>query len=285
MSVVTNPAISSIYTKGNILPIVSWRGKTIQQVVSRIERNAQTFYPTSKGTRNYFLPNPLKIYRREITNLDPSSCDVGISVTIREMEIPSGTIPKWKSTTPLVNLSINENLQNKMQNPFYNVCGNDGKTPITNIQANALRRIRTSGVIKKSIFGNSNQYLYKRSKTYEQNQFHYKSQSASPKTQTCDARNLINVYKPNNAEYAQQGGVSASSRTTRLHYDTVSTNKERYGDLLYYGANYNGYNIKLKKGKGFQMTSSPHFPNNKTPLNTNASKNVVCNILEGVVHL
>ena len=70
-------------------------------------------------------------------------------------------------------------------------------------------------------------------------------------------------YKPNNSQYAQQGAVSASSRITRLKYNTITTNASKYrntlgesvGNALAYGVSDTTYTIKDKIG----------FPNKKTP--------------------
>jgi hypothetical protein len=70
-------------------------------------------------------------------------------------------------------------------------------------------------------------------------------------------------YKPNNSQYAQQGAVSASSRITRLKYNTITTNALKYrtslgesvGNALAYGVSDTTYSSKDKLG----------FPNKKTP--------------------
>ena len=71
-------------------------------------------------------------------------------------------------------------------------------------------------------------------------------------------------YKPNNSQYAQQGAVSASSRITRLKYNTITTNAlkfrtalgESVGNALAYSTNSDVYTLKNKLG----------FPNKCTPV-------------------
>ena len=92
----------------------------------------------------------------------------------------------------------------------------------------------------------------------------------------------MNVYKPSNYQFATQGAVSSSSHISRLNYDTISS-QEKYGNMLYYGSNYNGYNIKIKKGKGYPMLSSPSFPPRNTQ--TSCGGDFVCNTVKKVVHL
>ena len=77
-------------------------------------------------------------------------------------------------------------------------------------------------------------------------------------------------YKPNNAQFAQQGAVSASSRLTRLKYNTVSTNtmgyRTAYGNsvanAMAYGAAGGSYTLKDKLW--FGATTTPVFSNNAT---------------------
>jgi len=71
-------------------------------------------------------------------------------------------------------------------------------------------------------------------------------------------------YKPNNSQYAQQGAVSASSKITRLKYNTMSTNalkyRASYGNAVANASAYGGsdyiYTLKAKIG----------YPNVCTPI-------------------
>ena len=71
-------------------------------------------------------------------------------------------------------------------------------------------------------------------------------------------------YKPNNPQFAQQGGVSASSLITRVRYNAITQNASVFynalgkevGNALAYGVPENGYTIKDKIG----------FPLKKTPV-------------------
>jgi len=63
-------------------------------------------------------------------------------------------------------------------------------------------------------------------------------------------------FKPTNYKYSQDGGVSSSSRTSRLNYNTITTNGGLYtkafgsevGNALAYGASSDAYTIKQKIG-------------------------------------
>lgn len=72
-------------------------------------------------------------------------------------------------------------------------------------------------------------------------------------------------YKPNNYQYAQQGGVSSSSRITRLKYNAItnvaSTYRNAFGlhvaNALAYGVPANGYTVKDKIG--YPLPNTPTF--------------------------
>jgi len=78
------------------------------------------------------------------------------------------------------------------------------------------------------------------------------------------------AYKPSNPQFASQGGVSASSATQRVRYNTITNNtavyNKAYGtsvaNALAYGVPENGYTIKDKIG--YPLRSTPRFP----PLST-----------------
>lgn len=72
-------------------------------------------------------------------------------------------------------------------------------------------------------------------------------------------------YKPNNPNFAQQGGVSCSTSTLKTKYDTVTNNAFIFtkayglavGNELAYGVPPGGYTVKDKTG--FPIKSTPRF--------------------------
>jgi len=92
----------------------------------------------------------------------------------------------------------------------------------------ALERVRgPSTVIKpnpetgQKYYPTQQQYLRSRGKTLKQNSFHYSTDNTG-----CDpTNNMISapIFAPNNEQFMQQGGVSSSSRTTRLTLNTIKT--------------------------------------------------------------
>lgn len=72
-------------------------------------------------------------------------------------------------------------------------------------------------------------------------------------------------YKPNNAQFAQQGGVSASALIARVRYNSITKNTGLYynafgnsvANALAYGVSDTGYTIKDKIG--YPLTKTPVF--------------------------
>jgi len=168
------------------------------------------------------------------------------------------------------------------------------------VQNNALRKVRSSGMITRK-FNNFNkytnndryytsagQYLDSRNKTFDQNTFHMLRQGdasclpgSAASQKNVYASNIVAhcsgdpnnyqtsyvpvYYKPSNTRFAEQGGVSSSTRILRLKYDTItdagsklrsSFGKETASALAYSTTNSSLYSSKTKTG----------YPNKKTPV-------------------
>jgi len=75
------------------------------------------------------------------------------------------------------------------------------------------------------------------------------------------------IYKPNNSQYAQQGGVSSSTRIARLKYDTITTvgatYRSAYGSQvaneLAYGVAPTDAAYTLKTALGYPLKCTPKF--------------------------
>jgi hypothetical protein len=270
--------------------IMPWKGKTFNQVFSSIQKN-YAVPPTNIGKSVLFLPNPVKMYRREIATAPVANCNVRISSSIDLFDRPNGYLVNPKTQNPRLEglvdtLDINyEN--NKTEHP--GTCNGFTRGGVCQDKAsNALRRVRSAGMIRSknhTYFTNSNQYLNSRAKTYDQNQYtHFRSgnSAAKPGTNaavqntyapnasiefcplTSNCKNAKVVYKPNNPLFAQQGGASASAQIARRKYDTITKNGLLYtksygnqvGNALAYGSESDKYTIKDKIG----------FPNIRTPI-------------------
>lgn len=188
-------------------PYISWKGKTFYQITSQIKKNKNNSN-TSGTTRNFFLPPPNKIYRREIaTNID--RCGSHFSSSIDLMNAPNGYIVSEVNlpNRGLVNtLDMNSSSNRYMNGDCIdkNVC----------IMENARRRVRSSGMINKrkafipeknndnAYFTNSNQYLVSRNRTFKQNQYTH-VRNGEPSLVNSISQYKTNVYSPNGISHCK----------------------------------------------------------------------------------
>lgn len=165
---------------------ISWKGRTINQITSSIQKNGKESGSISKNI--IFHAMPLKIYRREmvanIPTLPANSCKHSrISSSIDEFTRPGGcVISATKSSPDLVGQSNTLELSVVGNLNETNGCKSGAATSYNCAEKNARRRCRSSGVIKRvydsarsemSYFTNTNQYLVSRSKTFVQNQYRH----------------------------------------------------------------------------------------------------------------
>lgn len=283
-------------------PFISWKGKSFTQVTSIVKRNNQTPISNSKSANSrIFRAGPLKLYRREIAvNMDLSGCHSGrVSVKIDELNRPNGSLvynyasPTLPTKIVGVNNSIDLVLpKNTTELPAScsscNTSKNTTGAYAFSTTQNALKRVRSSGMIRKQFspltnkptyYTNTSQYLISRSHTFDQNQFSYFTSGnplAEPGTNaavnnkyhangTSICGKVAPVYfKPNNSQFCQQGGVSSSSLTNRIKYDTITTSAAKCSNTtlgmatanaLAYGVSEKAYTLKDKLG----------YPTKKTP--------------------
>ncbi len=283
-----NQITSSIQKNGQLKPTLA-----IPQLIS-----------DPSPLQNIRRPLPLKIYRREIVTAAITNCNPRISSSINVFDQPGGSLVNSacteNNTEGIVNTLDFNYVNNRTEHPMTcssfttkGVCLDPGK--------NALNRVRSSGMIRKKVtFGqqipepyctNSYQYLATRGKTFNQNQYNYLrvgNANARPGSNAAAGNeyavntginycadpsvNFIpTYYKPNNPQFAQEGGVSSSSYITRLKYDTITNNGSIYskafgsavGNALAYTGSPDGYTLKDKIG--FPNTGSPIIPKNYYP--------------------
>jgi hypothetical protein len=172
----------------------------------------------------------------------------------------------------------------KNSNQYTSVGGRGGQTngcACGAVSNNQLQNVMTP---INQYYTSAKQYLDSRTKSFEQNQYH-NLKSGDPKSKPGTNQSINNVYgsnnnipycpngaaqyvpvyyKPNNPQYAQQGGVTSSSRIARLKYDTITSNgalmTAAFGPQTANAMAYSGldttYTIKDKIG----------YPNIKTPV-------------------
>jgi hypothetical protein len=248
----------------NDIRYFSWKGRTFNQITSIIKKNIGS---NNTAKHSFFMPQPLKIYRREIgsttttsTSTNPYTCNGRISTSIDLINMPGGSIivnSDSGKTKGLVNtLDINLT-SNKYEIPRS--CQND----ITNCMSqvtNARRRVRSSGIIKKQFdltknndrtyHTSTNQYLVSRNRTFQQNQYYYIRQGDS-NVKPGDSLSVQNVYSSNGINHCKKYFISAD---TSFQYQWVDSN---YYTVNIPSGNYN--TEELNNIFKTTMTSNNHY--------------------------
>jgi hypothetical protein len=270
-------------TVGTEMPVYyPWKGKSLHQIVSAIQKNASsTNDPSLNVSVNMFHAQPLKIYRREIASVsmkNPSLPRTGVS--INELNRPGGTIMIQKYTT-----SVPTGLDRIVLDPFEaGASSNSTDHPGTCAsfttkgmcmaqETNARRRCRSSGIMKHNYNASASQYLTSRNKTFQQNQFNFLMSGNSSATagsslavKTCNP-----VYKRSNSKFANQGGVTSSALINRKKFDTITNNtviyRKVYGDSVASAMGYkNSDSVFTYKGKiSYPVKCTPTFPKHVNP--------------------
>jgi len=243
----------------NSIPYFSWKGRTFNNITTTIQQNVNT------GKHDIFKALPMQIYRKELT-LNPIVHSRRVSIDELDYSIPSVS----KCTLAVVDANYTDSTCTSMCNIS---------------EVNALKRVRSAGMISKrtdiskKYYTNSSNYLNSRSKSFNQNQFHYlktgdataqpgstaalqNTYSANSVSHVLSCSNKSTVYyKPSNANYAKQGAVSASDLITRVKYNTITDNtvayRRAYGTEVANALAYemhDGYTIKDKIGVPSRMT-------------------------------
>jgi hypothetical protein len=197
------------------LPLISWKGRSFNQITSSIKKNGIVNKTNLNGKRNFFHALPLKIYRREIAStFDMSHCNSRVSIKINEFDMPNGTI-----------INSNSSKQNGLVNTLdFNITSNTTERPglckdncILSQADNAKRRLRSSGMIKRkynesknndTYYTSTTQYLVSRNRTFQQNQYNYirvGNSSATPG----DSLSVANLYSPQGITHCKKYTFSA----------------------------------------------------------------------------
>lgn len=265
-------------------PLVSWKGQTLKQITSSITKNGKINEDIKLNSRSLMMSRPLKIYRREIAaNIDTSKCNDRISSSIDVFDQPGGSIINSEAAQQ-------NGLVNTIDDIFpNNTCQRPGTCqPILSDTNNALRRVRSSGMIKRQFdistnnntyFTNNKQYLINRSIAFEKNQYNYirEGNSSAKPGDSLSKDNIYRsndmnhcvYYKPNNSQFASQGGVSSGEVTLRNKYNTIQTSAATMGsvygngvaDALSYGISENIYTSTYtqKDKTGYPLQKYPKF--------------------------
>ena len=203
----------------------SWKGKTFNQVTSLIKKNTNVSTDTFPSS-SYFLPTPLKIYRREIVTSSDTRCASKISSSIDLFNMPGGSIVNSSSST---NKDLPNNLDINLTTNQYELGKCNTSTNCNNPQANALRRVRSSGIIKKQFdisknndtyCTSTNQYLVSRNRSFSQNQYNYIRYGDST-TKPGDNASIDNIYSGNGINHCHKHHIVTD---TSFGYQWLDTN-------------------------------------------------------------
>jgi hypothetical protein len=189
---------------------VSWKGRTYNEIVSTIKRNKNK----NASSQNTFLPNPCKIYRRELPI--PFSVD-NINSGSERTSLKLGDFPG--STTRVLSILgdyCNTPSYNNLiiQKPYDAPTDTTLKGEIDDTTIiNSIRRVRSSGMNNEKPVFISNVKIGTR---------YYINQPQFMKS-TVDN---CNIYNPNNGQFSQQGAVSYSNYILRKNFDINRANNE-----------------------------------------------------------
>jgi len=167
-------------------------------------------------------PNPIKHWRKQLSAYVPNSAPIQSKTTIQDLDDAIKTsAPSCKGYQDI--LYVDKCIGVKGSNPC-----NTGSFQVKH-SANTI--------INKKFCWNSKQYLQSRCKTFDQNATigkHLTESGPEYRSGSCpiDPSCNIVIYKPNNKQFAQQGGVSSSARIAKLKYDTLRGSTSKYDSFL-----------------------------------------------------
>lgn len=201
---------------------IKWKGHTFNQITPTIQ------YNTPKNNIHYntkdniiFKSGPIKGYRREIaTNLyGKISCNSRVSLSVDDFNNPGGSIVyntnEFNNSGILNTLDINLTTNQYLRGGINPGCNSE--TACLSIQNNALKRIRTSGVIKKSYSADTRQYLENKNKSFSQNQYNNLKTGLSV-VKPGDPLSVNNVYETNSINHCPKYYISQTLGNNDFFY-------------------------------------------------------------------
>jgi len=157
------------------IPKISWKGKTFIQISSSLQLNT---IPKAGSIHNTMRARPVNHIRREIASR-PSlkTGNPRMSIRLDDLTGPNGYLVSQTTSCSGNQSTLDFNLtSNSTEKP--SVC----ETAATCMANNALKRVRSAGMVKKNYNINRNndhyctsaqEYMVSRNKTYQQNQYAY----------------------------------------------------------------------------------------------------------------
>ena len=182
------------------------------------------------------LPRPMKHYRLGIINAIDINLD---SPDAAYLKTNIDRYVRSSRSTPLLSLTMERPGSTFTSTSNVNLASDlskdtrmDGKLNDCCQATNALKRVRGANTnLSKNYYQTSQQYRHARCNTIQQKGYQFSNGGNGKYVGNCSANkqscNEV-VYKPNNTQFATQGAVSSSSRTSRLTLNTVRTEVNDY---------------------------------------------------------
>lgn len=207
----------------NQIRYVSWKGKTLDQVVPRVQKNKNNQF--NMQVQQFMQAQPLKLYRKEIASKPSEVCNTRTSIKIDSLNMPGSThvseSPYNNAGNGLVGtLNINEPTTTSENPP---ACGD---ACIFSPEMNARRRVRSAGMIPKKYNVHKNndqyhtstkQYLVSRNRTIKQNEYNYIRKGNSG-VEPGTGLSKSNIYSPAGLSHCYQPEVAESHNNNHFQY-------------------------------------------------------------------
>lgn len=218
-------------------------------------------FPVRSGDGNKFMARPIAQWRKQLKSSMLSQRRMSMGMP---MDLPGSTVIVESNDI----LCQNCNGSNKIITEIKKDAPCKTCNPI---------KLKTAFVDSSSNHITTENYLHSRCHTYSQNEKTVKKEgieyfnangipiepsnsvNGTQNRQSTDCYNNkcnTTIFKPNNTQYAQQGGVSSSSRISRLKYNTLNN----------YGAAFNSASgaVNINSGR-YQTEPSPSYYNKYKP--------------------
>lgn len=217
----------------NRAPLISWKGKSFQEITASIKKNTNTTDEILASSR----AQPMKHYRKELISAYTANIpNQRISISLNNINTPGSTIVNSSVCSSSLNdcvggiaLTKNFNLtENLTERPCYPNSTENINTDDTGFsQASiARRRVRSSGIISnKSRPGTTNdmyktsnaQYLESRGLTFKQNQYNYVKEGDKTAIPG-DVLSMSNIYVGNNMTNCPKLLISSAKNNNYFEY-------------------------------------------------------------------
>lgn len=225
---------------------IKWKGtQNFTQISSKMMMNPAGLNTTNQSIRNLFMANPLKIQRNEMANINLNdNCFSKTSLKIRDFETPGGVITNSSSNQ-------NNGVKSTINISYANDdCINANISPVQT----ALSRVRKGRILNKDkgydgYSCSSEQYLNSRSKSYEQNNYHYTRSGSS----LAGFGTTQNLYSPNGLNRCKKYVFSERVFLQYLWIDNIEYNFWLEPGIPYYIEDVNNILIENMINRGHYM--------------------------------